>query len=676
MKKLFFGIILLFSTYLNGQCQNESKGLNLDYEWEPTKRTQNIPDSMLTDNAVCIYNLYEIRNKRSDGTIRNRSILLHKKRIKILTQKGLDEYSNFSMSYPSYGILKYMDARTIKNDGSIIDFKASDLKIIYTRQNKSIKRSIQLMNVPGAEIGDEIEFVYYVESIGITEFKDIFLHEQIPILTSIFRHVFDNGIFPDYKLYNGMPSPTIDKQTNQSTYFWELRNLQGTNDNEYGIRQESLPYIRYSISIFNHHDPEIIEIFRKANRSWKPLYDGYNYMIQNEAFEKMYWGNSLEGLIIKQNKKHPSQSIDQKIYYLSSILNDSLTITEYDDKSSPRPAMFYLDNKRMDERTVYKFIDTYLKLNNINYFIAFGRDRYEGKLDISFPTSKTITDIFYVIINDQGELHYLYPPKVNKKYYIDELPTSISGSNAILITDTGKFKTTDIAVSSMNIPYNDVNTNIWSKKTFININLNSSVQSNKLLSQHTLMGDFSTDYRDSILNLKNELDANLEFSNILNLNSNYKIDTFYTENLKKIFPYNYSFKYEGHIDNMIQKLDSGYYSIQLNDLLNHYYLNTKAQKRILDFYCPYAYSDITKIYLKFDQEIDILNSTILSSNKFQSSTSNYEVNINKVDKNVLLIESKLIVSKIKATPSEYAELHQTNEAAKKASQSRILIKAH
>jgi Domain of Unknown Function with PDB structure (DUF3857) len=674
MKKLLLSLILLVSTYIHGQCQNQSKALNLDYDWEPTKRTQFIPDSMLREDAVCIYNLIEIRNLRSNDVIRNRSIVVNKKRIKILTQKGLDQYSNFSMNYPSFGNLKHMDARTIKNDGSIVDFKASDLKIIYARQDKSIKRSIQLLSIPGVEIGDEIEFVYYVQSFGITEYKDVFLHEQIPVLTSVFRHVFDDGIFPDYKLYNGMPDPTINKQFNQSTYYWELKNLQGTNDNEYGIRHETLPFIRYSILIFNHHNSELIEFYRKANRSWKPMYDAYSYMTENEAFEKMYWGHSLEGLILKQNKKYPNQTIDQKIYFLNSILNDSLTITEYNDKSSARPAMFYLNNKKMDERTVYKFIDTYLKLNHIKYFIAFGRNRYEGNLDISFPTTKTITDIFYVIVNEKGELHYLYPPKVNKKFYVDELPTSISGSNAILIIDTGKFKTSEIAVSTMSIPYNDVNTNIWSKKTVVNINLNSTFQSNELKSQHTLMGDFSTDYRDSILNLNNERNAKQEFKNILDLNSNYKLDTFYTENLKKIFPYNYSFKYEGHIENMIQNLDSGYYSIRLNDLLHHYYLNTKEQKRTLDFYCPYAYSDISKIYLKFDKEIDVVNGEIFNSNKYQSDISNYEVHINKVDKNVLLIESKLTVSKIKATPSEYSELHQTNEAAKKAGQSRILIK--
>lgn len=638
-----------------------------EYAWEATKPTTSIPDSLLESDAVCIYKLQEIRYRRG-----GLSYFVNKIRIKILTKRGLDNYASYSVFRPDYTTLNTLDARTIKSNGKIVDFNTSDIKRIELKKNKKSSLRIQRLSVPGVEVGDEIEFIYVFQYDGIMEDQDIFLHTEIPTMVSTFKQVLDNMYDIDFRTYNNMPNPYYEKKETESTYQWILNNIEGTNDNEYGILQESLPFIRYSV-IYNMN-ANTKDFLKNVNKNWSVMYTYYSAIIKNDVFENTYWGKSLEGYINKHNEKNPNLSVDQKIYYLSSILNDSLKITDFDPKSPSRPAMYYLINKTMDTRMVLKFIDSYLKLNNIRYFVAFSRNRYEGNIDINFARPKTVSEIFYVIMNENKDLHYLYPPSHTTKYYIDELPNSIAGTQAILITDLGGFKSDRLNITTMNIPYNETNTNIWSKKTNLKISLKEDNIKNEFITQYTLIGDVSTNLRNNIINLGNSRDSIVQLKDLLELNSAHNIDTIFTESLEKIYPYNYSYKFKGEINDIVQKIDNNNYSILIDKLINHYTLNTTEQKRILNFYCPFAYSDVNKIYITFDSDIDLINSDF---NKFSITTSpiaNYTIEVRKLNKNVIMIESKLDLLKIKLSPAEYVDLHKANDALLKTSQSRILIK--
>ena len=665
MKKIYIICFLLLTSCVIVYAQKKTT----EYSWENTKSTTYITDSLLNNDAVCIYNLQEIRYRRGGLTY-----FINKTRIKILTPRGLDRYSSFSVLKPNYTIVNTLDARAIKNDGRIVDFNSEDIKVIDIKFKKNQGIKIQKLSVPGVEIGDEIEFIYIFQFDGILEDEDIFLHAEIPTINSTFKQILDKEYVIEHRLYNKMPSPLLTKRETESEYVWVLNNIQGTSDNDYGILQESLPFIRYSVFYNPTKNVNAREFLALKNKVWAVMYDYYSLLIKNDVFESMYRGKSLEGFLIKQNAKYPNQTIDQKILFLSSILNDSLTITEFDPQSPSRPAMYYLINKTMDTRVIYRFIDSYLRLNNIKYFVAFSRNRYEGNLDINFATPKTVTEIFYVIMNENKELHYLYPPSPNSKYYIDELPNSIAGTQAILITDLGGFKSDRLNITTMSIPYNEINTNIWSKKINIKLNLKNNETNSDLTSQHTLVGDMSTNLRNNIINIGYSKDSLNRFKELSKINSSHTIDTIYTEKFNKIYPYNFTYTYKANVYNLIQKIENNTYSIAIDKIISHYTLPTFEQHRILDYYCPFAYTDVTKIYLVFDSEIEVINNDLSTNMAMNNPVANYSIQVRKMDKNILMIESKLDLIKIKLNPAEYNELHKVNERVKKTSQSRILIK--
>lgn len=660
MKLLSISLLYLFLTAGNAFSQKDTQ----EYDWEKTSQTLNIPDSLLKEDAICIYKLQEIRNRSNTNIF---TILIQKVRIKILTKRGLDLYSTYSVYRPPYSRINKLDARSIKSTGQIIDFKSEDVKSLEVKTSKNnTTRNFLKLSVPGVEVGDEVEFVYVIEFDGIMEDQDIILHSEIPTLKSIFKHVSDNYYQIDYRTYNKMPPPNVDKQKAQTIYYWELNNIIGTKNNEFGILQESLPYIRYNIISLFKYDKAFMDALKT---NWGVLSNMYSRMIRNDVFESTYRGVSLEGTLNKYNATHPNQTVDQKIYYLSTILNDSLKITEFDPNSASRPAMYYLKSKTMDTRTVYKFIDTYLKLNNINYFVAFSRNRYEGYLDITFAAPKTLTDIFYVIINEDKELHYLYPPTETNKFYIDELPHEISGTDAVLLMDrNGKPD-----ISMMKIPSNDISTNLWSKKTYINVYFQKDKNEHDVLSKQTLMGDFSTNIRNEIIKTKEENEPIKEFKELLEINDKQIIDSFQIENLEKVYPYNFNYSYTAKISDLLQKLDGNNYAIQLDKILNHHLLKTSDEERILNYYCPFPYSDVERVFLKFDKEIELIDNNMLQVNT-NNKTANYTLRISKIDKNVVMIESKLNMNQLKLTPAEYVELHKTNTIIQNVDMSRIMIR--
>ncbi len=670
MKSLFTSIvcILIFQNLLFAQT-----GKN-DFAWDPTTPTVNIPDSLLDEDAVKIYQDYELINRYYMTSGSNFSIELLKTKIKILNKAGLDKYSNYSFFKSRGGVIKKLDARTIKKDGRIVDLNANDIKVLSINSS-TYRRGFENLRftIPGVEIGDEIEIIFITEYDGLIFGQDINMYSEAPILKSTFQYVCDKNVGTDFRMYNNMPEPTITKNLSQTTFSWELANLPGIGDQEYGIKNETLPFIRFAVRGFGGASDDFKDYLTRigiSSNSWANVYDNYSTVYDNDAFEKSYKGVSLEGFLKRYNEKNPKLTIEQKILFLTSLMNDSVKVKPFVATDPSRPAMYYINNKTIDIYNLNKLIRTFLQLNEIEFYVAFARDRYDGTLDLEFASPKTITDIFYVIPNENKELHYLYPTNENRKYYIDELPNWLAGSTAILVKKKSE-NSRGSEILKLTIPYNDLATNVWNKMTKIKVDI--SKQEMDFVSKQTFIGDFSTNLRNEIVNATTEDEPIKYFKKTMEINDLIKVDTFTIDNNSTLYPYNFNFSYSGKIKSDIQKINGNIYSIPLELHLDHFLLRTNDNKRFLNYYCPFQYTNTQKIYFQFDKDFEIIPNEIEKLNS-QISFSNYSIKVSKIGTNILMVESKYDISKLKLNPLEYYELHKFNESVKQAMQSRILIK--
>ncbi len=661
-------ILLLFTSEIYSQT------LSKEQIWEATTPTKYIPDSLLDEDAVRIYQHKELVNRNYATSGSNFCLDIYRTRIKILTSTGLDQYSNYSFYKSKNARIIKLDARTIKSNGNIVDLKSDDIKIISI--NKATYREgfeNLRISIPGVEIGDEIELVYNLEYDGLEFGNDINLHADCPIIKSTFRYTCDRIIITDFKLYNNMPDATISKGLSQTTFDWELNNLSGLGDQEFGLPNESLPFIRFAIRGIGGTSSQFVDYLLRIGISsnyWGNVYDNYSTIYNNEIFNQMYKGTSLQGYLNKHNASHPNETIEQKLIYLNSIIQDSLEIIKYDPNLPSRPAMYYLKNKTIDVFNLNKLIRTYIQINKIPFFVAFARNRYTGTLDLTFASASTVTDVFYVVPFENSDLHYLYPSNHLRKYNIDEIPNWIAGTNAILVRKKSDNSNAE-DVLTMQIPANDANTNIWNVMTRYKVDVNKNEL--EYVSKNTFIGDFSTNLRNEIINSKKEENPIKKFSMFLELPKTLKVDTFTVDNINNLYPYNFSFSFSGKVKNNVELLNNNVYSISLENLLNHYMMPSSENKRILNYYSPFPYTNTIKLYFQIDKDFEILTSDI---EKYNTGTnfSNYTVKYSKIGNNILLVESKYEFSKFFVMASEYDKFHQFNESVKKASQARVLIK--
>jgi len=153
--KILLALILLFSLNLSAQR---------DYRWEKEyEPSPEIPAAFQQEDAVIIYTSEERQSRVINNAPFTRNII--KRRYKILTEKGLEEYTRFSVNRGNRMSIAILDARTRKASGEIVDLDAKEIKELEYNAEKDLtdKGKYLLFSVPGVEVGDEVEIVVTYE---------------------------------------------------------------------------------------------------------------------------------------------------------------------------------------------------------------------------------------------------------------------------------------------------------------------------------------------------------------------------------------------------------------------------------------------------------------------------------------------------------------------------------
>lgn len=669
MRLLFTSICIIIFAYTPSFSQLKLK----EHVWTETKPTTNIPDSLNGEDAIMIHYQHDIKNHLELSAGKAFNIESIRSRIKVNTQVGLENYSIFSFLKAKHKNITKLDARTIKKNGTVVDLNSGDIKILDIKQDadRTGYENVRI-SIPGAEVGDEIEIIYSLESDGFITSRDIHLYNDIPTLTSVFSYTTDDIIVTDFRMYNEMPDPVIKRAMKDANFTWTLTNLIGVGDQFASNFTEKLPFIRFSVRqvVIDGRPLEGLAKHGITNNNWGEIYDNYVGVFQNVNFGDSYKGKSFVGYMNRFKEANASYTIDKKVEWLVSMINDSMKIVDFNDDEKYKSMMYYIHNKKIDENNIHVFIKRFFQENNIKFYVAFGRERVEGVMDVAYASGGMITEIFYIAQNETGNLRFIYPSNTSRHYHIDELPFRVMGTDVVIVSRKSD-NSTAYDVKKLKIPVNEMASNTRTTSTNIQVKLNEKEMVFK--TKHTYTGDFSTRYREDVNEAKKAEKPKEVFVENLGLDDIFKLDTFQIENTSSSFPFNYNFNYTGKVTLPIQKVEPKVYSIPLKGLIDHYYLKTTDQDRILNYYCPFKYQDNFKVYLQFDIPVEIVENN-LSDLWWFKPMSTYMINVTKINDKIIMVESKLDLRKDKLNPQEFKELHKVNESVKQAMESRILVK--
>lgn len=656
LKTSIYYSILLFALFLSSTSLFAQK----DYKWDKeVKAAPAIPAEFQEADAVMIYDKQFRQTYLEDYRFFSRNII--KRRIKIQTQEGLDKYARIIIPKKSGMHIEQLDARAIKQDGSIVDLDAkNDIKAIELSDNDDLdKTKYKVFSVPGVAVGDEIEMVCIQEGYTIEWGATVVLHQSIPVLKSEFAVESKNkGIVIMATSRNGMKDGKMEKNIGNVILTWRGENLPGLYEERGNISARTLPHFLYELNVDR--------LYQNSSRaapninSWSDLLHFYNEnnfdvrIRKNKKFDEVY--ESIMSTATSTAKIHKLRAIQQYI--------NEVKIEKIPDSEASEGVEYFLEKKTADFNTLIKMYKSLLEKMEVDYLFAAGRSKYDGPIDLRFPTYLQITDFLFLVPDAMGNSIILPTKSRYRSYGLNEIPLELYDTDIYIISPSDKK-----LFQSINLGDQGYKRNLRLRKTKAKVQLKAGTI--QYAAEESISGALSTRFRNRHFNLVENGEMEEYLGDYLEDLKTASIDTFYLSKRPEKDPFRYKLHYKYQTDNQITALEDKVYMITFEHFLDHY-LQRASANRMLDYNAPFAYTDGFSYYLEFDEKVKLSNKENLDLT-MKNDIGTFLMNVKQVNPTTLLIKSKYTLMKSVIPVTQVQHLIDLMEMAEKADNEGLIL---
>lgn len=627
-------------------------------------------------DAYILYSYTDISYAKSWSSFKKQTTFESK--LVVNTIAGVDDYAFLKMTEDITSNLKEIEVKTLKADGTVVELDSS---LVFERKSKSNKVGDINYPIPGVEPGDTIHtsFVYtdYLKEHELLGFVN--LYSDIPSLNTEYTVRTNPELFVRFKTYNDFPEPRLI--TNDTLVYCEFKmvEIKGLKESENTCLPCELPYVYYSV-----------EKKESELRTWKDVY--------NEEFNSITQPISLDydksSYYKRWKRRVIGEAKDSSKYYKFKILHNYIqenVVMQPPLKSEfIKSSGYFLKENHFDPFSIRRLYRQLLEDLEIEYWAVFARSKRLGEIDPYYIRKGEYDHMFFAYENGKNEMNLLYPHEEYHKYQINELPTSIYNTQAVMtkpvlnekIKKRDKFidrdfklaKVDSVSIAIINIPKTSSRNNFIRQVFSSDIDINKKQNSFKC--RISVSGGLSTDLRSfySLLDQNKEVgefyDALSEFEG---KESVIQIDTITNVKLKNEKPFTYTLSGEGKLTEVLTYLNDSIISIPLSNLIDHGQIDSEDESTDLTYYLDYSYSDYYMYLLNFPCEIEILG--FEENNKeFKNEYGEYFFKIKKNGSNQIKLESNLRMISDIVPKEDYKELKQINEIVQEFKNKRLLIK--
>lgn len=593
---------------------------------------------------------------------------------------GVDAHAFLKLDEYESNHIQSIKIKTLKADGSVIELDSS---LVFKKDTKNKKFGVINYPIPSVEPGDTIETSYvYTENLKKHELSSfVDLHKSLPSLNSQYSIKTEPGLYVRYKTYNNFVKPKIVSNDSLLYVQFAMDSIKGFVDKKYSCFPCELPYMYYSLENKDSKSRTWINVYNEEfNFLTQPLSLDYN----NSTYYKR-WKRRVIG-----------KAKDSSKYYKFNLLFNEVTENFKIEPTLPKELIksngFFLKEKRFDPISIRRFYRQILEDLDIKYWAVFARSKASGPIDTDYIRVGEYDHIFFAYEDKEGDLKFLYPHNNSLMYQIDEIPTNLYNTKAVIVkpvyketkknSKKVKFITRDLEMAKvdsvltsaiklpgMNFKNNYINQTISGK-------INFKEKNTSLRYRFKVSGGQSTELRTyfEMINKNKELsnyyDALSEFEGVDNT---IQIDTVIGRKLNTKKPFSFILNANGTLNNAIKFLNENMVSISIDKLLQHNQLESDSEVSELNYYLDYSYSDNFLFYLNFPSEIKILgleNGNINYKNEY----GEYFFEIKKNKKNQVLIKSRYKIKEHLIPKEKYIEIKKLNEQVKNIKSKRLIIK--
>ncbi|TMU55561.1 DUF3857 domain-containing protein [Flagellimonas algicola] len=591
---------------------------------------------------------------------------------------GVDQFAYLNLSEYVSNNLYEIEVKTLKASGIVIELDSSQVF-----QRKSGFKRFGAINypIPGVEPGDTIETKYvYSERPSFRQMTDfVNLYTNVPSLKSEYSIKSSSNLAVRYKGYNDFPEPEIVANDSLIYCVFSMEKIKGLHQNENTCLPCELPYMYYSM-----------EKEEDEPRSWKDVYNQeFNVVTQPIAFDAQnasYYGRWKRGVI--------GEAKDSSKYHKFKLLHQD--IMENMQMEAPKKSEllkssgYFLKEKRMNPLSVRRLYRRMLEDLEIDYWAVFARSKRTGPIDPYYIRKGEFDHVFFAYKGDGEELNFLYPHDNYNRYQINEIPTSIYNSGAIITKPvlTRKIKKSDkfikrnlelaevdsVEVRGIKLPGTRVHQNYVKQIYYSTVDLEEKTIPTKY--RFSVSGGMHTDLKSffGMLNQDEEVSTYYDAKDEYEGNEDIiAIDTISEAKLKQEKPFGYTINAQGTLKQGVSFLNDSMASISLDKLIVHNQIESDQGTTDLSYYLDYCFTDYIMMIFKFPIDIDVLD--IDSYNlDFKNDFGEYYFNLKMVGSNQITIQSNYKITKDKIPTNKYDALKELNEFVKNIKNRRIVVK--
>ena len=631
-------------------CVNSHAQSFSEFTWKaPLEKLEAIPEKYENEKAIII-NKETYSKGTFTGTfpyIEQLSLYRDQTNVKLLSEESVEDYSRlilqrFKGRIADYVQYKTVDVRILKTSGQEVDLNIRELEQPTLSEDDDLyenRENLIIYSIPGVEVGDQIEIITVIESKFLDQGRIVNLYNAYPTLKSSFTISVPLKVVLKGNIYNGMPSPKVTSNSTNRIFEWTMTDLAAkpeantsgtifTKELEHFVYELNFDAFRsdaLSFTIQNWSDLiwQYAEDFLKVRIRKKKKLEAFYENLYNEGAQAL--GKSAADLIPLE-----------KVYLMNEFMVKNLQIVrQLEDFEKSEGIEYFLDNKKSDYRNMMRIYRDFFERNNIEFYLAIGKERFNGPFDRSFISSTQISDYFFVFKVEQGLF------TINGLGALNELPWFFHNTTCLMknINDRKSqlqevsFKD-DVLISNKNKKFSrsqiniDLDNNILTKKI--------SRSSSGLFTQGMRSGIVQASKADTLVRMM-EQNFTRKYKNKTSVN--FKVKAAKVDKITTMQPFDFKYSYQASFENLMKPTDD-ILQLPIEEIIGHSFRwVSNAEKRTLDYHFPFQGSDIYDVYLIFNKPVDIENLDQLNRS-INSEYGNYEFKITMMKPNMYRIQSK------------------------------------
>jgi hypothetical protein len=637
-------------------CSNLYSGNKDSWDAKPTYDI--VPDSLNKYDIVNVYYRNKIEIVYNSHLETKYSI--HQK-TKIYSQKGLEEYYEFYI--PNYKLLEKIKARTIKPNGTSIELKRDDIKIITPNSMSGLCKFV----VPGTNINDEVEIYISYTEINNFILNDVFLHKNYFTIQSEVEIEYSDNLKTDIKTYNKLITPKASYAKSKKSYTWMLYNLEKIGKNNKIIVYNDIPYVRIALK----------NVLAKNGVRYPIEYSSWNDFGKELHFNE-YVGHRLDydknlGTFVTKHLGAESDNLNRKQRFdkLSetiNFINDSLNLFYTEDTLELNKKLGdHLKNNQLPAGSIDDLYTILLDMTYFEYYLCLGRNRYLGDIDVEFVSRNQITSVFFAFVFDD-KYYYIFPKEKDASFNLGEIPNNLEGSKAIIFPRRGGAA----AVTIKTIPYTRQANNSKTINTFARVNTNSNAINEQ--SKIITTGAWSSIVRNINKNLQKDSISDLDIYKFLFNSSENKIDSLQIEKNEYIPPFVFSLKYNKIETNNITNLSDSLKMIRLSTIISDLFRDSDEDENESSKYpVSFLFSNNIKYYLIFDVDVKMIEEGYENLN-FENEFGSFNLQIKQLNPKTIYILAKVVFNKSNLNLIDSSPLFELGNKIKEAKNKNLSFK--